>query len=108
MYQLFPLCHGFLKMSPIIKYGTSDTYLPVTYFFLKQRTLSSQVEHVSSGGSWSSAYQALVNVSLSQRPGDKVSRWAAWKGSETRVFGGVFKRRGLVLAPPRGWDLDHS
>lgn len=33
--------------------------------------------------------------------GDKVSRWAAWKGSETRVFGGVFiKGEGLCSPHP--------
>lgn len=85
LFLVCPLCHGFLKISPIIKYRTSDTCLPIPFF------PSNKDFEFTSGACWQ--WRKLVSSlsDSSESPvfteaGDKVCHWAAWKGSETCIF----------------------
>lgn len=58
------------------------------------------MEHVSSGGSWSSAYQALVNVSLSQRRETRSVAGLLGKDQKHVHFGEFLKGGGLCSPHP--------
>jgi len=68
------------------------------FFSLKQRTLSSRVEHVGNGESWSPACQTILKVLFSQQQETR-SVTGLLGRDQKRVFLGVFKRSGLTQGP---------
>ena len=74
------------------------THACLSLFSLKQRTLSSRVEHVGNGESWSPACQTILKVLFSQWQETR-SVTELLGRDQKRVFLGVFKRRGLTQGP---------